>query len=275
MYTKRIRHTVTKSPLTKPLLAWLYHQGIKPSDIFVASYPRAGSTWLRFLLYELLTGETTSFEAVNQGIPGIGRQFNAPKLINDTRLIQTHEPYRKEYGRAVYLVRDVRDVVVSEFYFQKLWQLYDGDFQEFFGRFLAGQVNRYGSWVDHTNSWLDARESRPDDILLIRFDELRQNTGTTAAKVLTFIGAHPDNARIERAIANNTTARMHEKESAIKFADENLNFVRKGKVGGWQESLTIEQIRQIELEAGPTLQRVGYAVRPADSTYPTQNRSSA
>ena len=270
MHIKRIRHNITKAPVICPTLAWAYHRGLNPEDVFIASYPRAGSTWLRFLLYELLTGKTTSFEAVNMFIPNIGRHYKAPRILDGgRRLIQTHEPYRREYGRAVYLVRDVRDVVISEYYFQQLWQLFDGTFEDFLPAFLAGKVNRYGSWVQHTNSWLDAKESTPDNIFLIRFDELRKDTHNTLTNILTFIGAGAGSLQIEQAMANNTAAKMREKEATLKFPATDLSFVRKGKVGGWQEFLSTEQVEQIELLTGSTLNRVGYQSKEIDKPHVT------
>lgn len=265
MHIQRVRHTMTKAPVVRPSLAWLYHRGLKSSDIFVASYPRAGSTWLRFLLHELLTGESSNFNRVNASIPDIGHHNNAPQLVdNESRLVKTHEPYRKEYGRAVYLVRDVRDVAISEYYFQQLWKLYDGSFQNFLDDFLAGKVNRYGSWDKHTNSWLNATESTPDQILVVRFDELRQDTVTTMANILAFIGTPTSESEIEQAIVNNTTTKMRAKERDVNFAAADQNFVRKGTVGGWQESLTGDQIRQIEECTGNTLRRLDYLVGPVE-----------
>jgi hypothetical protein len=265
MHTKRIRHTITKSPVIRPSLSWLYHRRLTASDIFVASYPRAGSTWLRFLLYELLTGQPTSFAAVNQAIPGIGRHFTAPRLIHETRLIQTHEPYRSAYGRALYLVRDMRDVVISEYHFQQLWQLYDGSFPDFIGDFLAGRVNRYGTWESHTNSWLDAQEAAPSRILLIRFDDLRYETRATLTRILTYLGAPASDEVIAQAIDNNTTHKMRAKESALKFAAADQNFVRQGQVGGWRNTLSDEQQLLLEQEAGPTLCRLGYLQAPKEN----------
>jgi hypothetical protein len=275
MHTKRVRHVITKARIVRPSLRWLYHRGLDTSDIFVGSYPRAGSTWLRFLMHELLTGRESSFEAVNKSIPDIGRHYNAPRLLVDGgRLIKTHEPYQKEYGRAVYLVRDVRDVIISEYYFQQLWKLYDGTFQEFLDDFFRGQINRYGSWVNHTNSWLDAQELTPDQIFMIRFDELRQETNATLAKILTFLGSTANNLQIDQAIANNTTAKMRAKESSIKFTDSDQNFVRKGKIGGWKNFLTNEQYQKIIANAGPTLIRLGYMVETADAPDFTHKISS-
>jgi hypothetical protein len=213
------------------------------------------------LLYELLTGQTTSFAAVNNAIPGIGRHHSAPRLIDNSRLIQTHEPYSREYGRAIYLVRDVKDVVISEFHFQKLWQLYNGTFQDFVDDFLAGQVNRYGTWDNHTNSWLDAKDSAPDHILMIRFEELRHETHSTLASILDFLGTSASDTQIEHAIANNTTSKMREKESTIKFPAADQNFVREGKVGSWQETLSDEQVQLLEKGTGPTLSRLAVCQR--------------
>jgi hypothetical protein len=265
IHIPRVRHDLTKSPLIRLALAWLYHRGLDQNDIFVASYPRAGSTWLRFLLYELLTRKASSFEAVNESIPDIGHHRGAPELVaGSARLIKTHEPFRREYGRAVYLVRDVRDVVISEYYFQQLWQLFDGTFQEFLDSFLEGRVNRYGSWGRHTDRWLDARESAPDRIFLVRFDELKRDTHGTLASVLAFLGAAAGDEQIEQAITNNKAARMREKESSLKLAAGDLRFVRKGEVGAWQDFLTAEQVRQIEMQTAPTLRRLGYWHEPAD-----------
>ena len=264
MHIKRIRHTITKSPVIRPALSWVYHRRLKATDIVIASYPRAGSTWLRFLLYELLTGQGASFAAVNRAIPGIGRHFRAPQLVHEARLIQTHEPYRSAYGRAIYLVRDVRDVVISEYHFQQLWRLYDGSFPDFIGDFLAGRVNRYGSWVSHTNSWLDAQAAAPEHTLLIRFDQLRNKTQATLVRILAFLGISASDEAISQAIANNTIRKMRAKESTLKFAAADQYFVRQGQVGGWQNRLSDEQRLLLEQETGPTLRRLGYLQEPGD-----------
>ena len=36
-----------------------------------------------------------------------------PVLPNGGRLIKTHEQYRSQYKRAIYLMRDLRDVMLS------------------------------------------------------------------------------------------------------------------------------------------------------------------
>ena len=111
--TKTIRHRLTKMQAIKYPLTWVQHRGLNPSDVFIASYPRAGSTWLRFMLFEILTGQSADFESVDKTIAGVRNHANAPVLLGENgRFLQTHEPYRYEYNKAIYLVRDVRDVVI-------------------------------------------------------------------------------------------------------------------------------------------------------------------
>lgn len=256
MVSKKIRHQLTKAPVMRPVLSWLYHRALAPDDIFIASYPRAGSTWLRFLLYELLTGEKTSFGMVNRAIPGVGRHFSAPRLAAGARLIQTHEPYRQAYRRAIYLVRDVRDVVISEYHFQQLWRIYDGSFSEFVAGFLAGSVNRYGTWANHTTTWLDARDAAPNRILMIRFDDLRHDTHAALESAMVFLGVSVSGEAIDQAIANNKANKMRAKEDELKFTTSDQSFVRQGKVGGWQQKLSAEQVDLIERATASVLRRL-------------------
>ena len=70
---RRLRFRAARTPLRAPF-AWWRHRDIKPDDVFLASFERSGSTWLRFLLCELLTGDSAAFERINSVIPEMGRQ---------------------------------------------------------------------------------------------------------------------------------------------------------------------------------------------------------
>ena len=54
------------------------------------------------MLFEILLGQSPSFNHVDKVVPDIGKQRKAsPVLPNGGRLIKTHEPYRAEYGKAI------------------------------------------------------------------------------------------------------------------------------------------------------------------------------
>src|SRR5215472_10450025 len=102
---RRFRYALSKTWLRAPLVS-LRHRGLDARDVFFASYPRSGSTWLRFLLFETLSGQSSAFGKVNDCIPDVGDHLKAPRLLpGGGRLIKTHEPYRNSYEKALYIVR--------------------------------------------------------------------------------------------------------------------------------------------------------------------------
>jgi hypothetical protein len=264
---RQLRYDIAKSQLRIPLV-WWRHRGLKPRDIFVASYPRSGSTWLRFLLFEALTKRDAGFENVNRYIPDVGGQQEAvPLLPEGGRLIKTHEAYRPEYKRAIYIVRDARDVALSEYAYEKAQGWIDCSFDEFLDAFANGTVNGYGSWEAHARSWLDSSLAVSGNLLVIRYTDLRKETKTFLAKIMTFLGVHPDPQVIETAVYNNNVQNMRKKEErtpqigydpTTKSIAEEKRFVRAGTVGGWRERFTPEQLFKIYQHSASMLARLGF-----------------
>ncbi|HEV2176118.1 MAG TPA: sulfotransferase domain-containing protein [Terriglobia bacterium] len=259
---RRLRYRAARTKLRAPLV-WYRHRGISPSDAFIASYPRSGSTWLRFLLYEILTGDSSGFNDVNRVLADMGRQSNAPALLPESgRLLKTHEVYRPQYEKAIYLVRDARDVAISEYAYETSLERFSGDFDSFVAAFSRGHVNPYGAWHDHVDSWLGSPLAANGNLLLIRFEEMRRDAERTLAQVVEFLGVEATPEVIREAIANNNVQRMQAKEDrAPQIGGNSKNrdrFIRNGSVGDWREKLTEVQARLIEGCARDTLARMGY-----------------
>ena len=258
----QIRHQITKQPLVDSVLTWLQHQDIHSNDVIFSSYPRSGSTWLRFMLCELLTGMETSFEVVDRLLAGIGHHQNIPSLLpNSSRLLKTHEPYRAEYQRAIYLIRDVRDVVVSEYAFCRREGFFGGDFDQFFELFLQGKVSRYGFWGDHVESWLQFASKQPSQVLFMRFEDLRSDTANVLAKCMDFLGVERTQAQILQAVKNRTLADMKLKEDQaekLKRRSEGLRFVTDGAVGKGKQQLSVDQMDRLVAATQAALTKFGY-----------------
>ena len=110
---KTLRFKASRTKLRAPK-SWLEHRGLADNDVFFASFERSGNTWLRFVLYEVLTNSTAGFLNVNQVLPELATHENAEHVLpNGGRFIKTHHQYRPEYKRAIYLMRDLRDVMLS------------------------------------------------------------------------------------------------------------------------------------------------------------------
>lgn len=270
LYTfRKFRHRGMNTKLRVPVI-WLQHRGLRPTDVFVASFPRSGNHYLRFLLHEILTGKPAHFDTIKQALPWIHSGFRKASAVfpEGGRLISTHEQYRREYRKAIYLVRDVRDVVLSNYF---SYTCLSGaaayynirDFDTYLGMFLGSKMRRYGSWQEHVVSWLDCPISKTGDLLVIRFEDMRRNPEETLTRVAQFLGVHTDRRRILAAIDNNTLEKMRAKEdvseSLVRGDTEEGRFVRRGRVGGWRESLTEPQVELIQQCAGNVLARMGYS----------------
>ncbi|HXR16855.1 MAG TPA: sulfotransferase domain-containing protein [Terriglobales bacterium] len=261
---RRFRYLLSKTKFRVPLY-WIRHRGLGASDVFFGSYPRSGSTWSRFTLYEVLTGRDAGFDAVNATLRGVHRlERGIPVLPAGGRLLGSHEQYRKEYKRAVYLVRDARDVVLSEYSYLKAMDFFRGDFDQFVAGFVGAEsrINGFGPWQRHVTSWLDSPIAGTPNLLLVRFEDLRGNPEKSFEQISDFLGVKTTREAVQQAVANNSLKRMREKERDAPQLPTD-SFVRSGSVQGWRGKLTQAQTDLIERHAGSVLLRLGYPLSTA------------
>jgi hypothetical protein len=256
---KKFRRKFAKTPLRAPLV-WWRHRGLNPSDMFFAAYPKSGTTWARFVLFEMLSGMPSGFKATNQQMPGVGLHHNALRLLpSGGRLVASHEYYRNDYHRSIYMVRDPRDVLLSEFAFLSALEYYNDDLDSFVNTFLFTVVSAYGPWHKNVTSWLDSPIASNGNMLLVRYEDLRKDPVPLFAQMTDFLGANVSEEKIRQAVENNSIQNMRKKEDKEPVrASIKGRFVRDGKVRGWVSKLTPEQVALIDRIAGPTLQRLGY-----------------
>mgnify|MGYP001335435338 CR=1 FL=1 len=260
---RKLRRQFGKTRL-RLALTWLRHRGLEPADVFFAAYPKSGSTWIRFVLFELLTGRQAGFKETNTLMPGIiGSQSKALRLLPEGgRLIATHEDYQKEYRKAIYVTRDPRDIVLAEYAFYTVLDYYHDDLDHFIDAFLLTKncsVYGYGPWQRHISTWLDSPIAGTDKLLVMRFEDLRNDPVSGFARMVKFLGVEVDLEKIIRAVANNTAQKMREKEDKEPVrASIRGRFVRQGAVRGWLSKLTPEQVHRIEKHAGEAMARMGY-----------------
>jgi hypothetical protein len=276
---KKLRYQASRTGLRAPK-TWWQHRGLNDKDVFFASFERSGNTWLRFVLMEILTTQSAGFLNVNQILPELGTHRNArPILPNGGRFVKTHEQYRFEYKRAVYLVRDLRDVMLSNWARDRemgFAQYFDNGrgMEGYIESFLQGEVTRFGSWQAHVDSWVDCPLAKSGNLLVVRYEDLRRKTEGGISKILDFLGIDGNCERIHRAIENNSLRAMREKEERTKRSGvalgrgtllrkhnidrEDSRFVRSGSVGGWRDKLSDAQIKMVTKYAAKTLARVGY-----------------
>lgn len=264
---RQIRYSAARSALRVPI-TWMRHRGLNRDDVFVANYPRSGSTWLRFMLFEILRQKNAEFDDVNRHIPDIGGQIGAVAVLpNRGRLIKTEELFRPDYRRAIYIVRDARDVALSEYAYNKAQGWIDCSFARYLTMFINGNACPYGSWEEHTRSWIESPLNDRGDLMLVSYSELKRNTESTLARIAEFLRVRAPARVIQNAIQNNSLENMRKKEDRApqigydprtKSIAEDNRFVRSGEVGGWRGRLTPAQAEYLNRNLGKMLVRLGF-----------------
>lgn len=261
---KNLRYKLRTTRLRVPLV-WYRHWGASAAhDVYLASYQRSGSTWLRFLLCEALAGDGADFESVKFTIPDIRHYRRGAALLpGGGRLIKTHEPYRRGYKKALYVVRDPRDVAISLYEYDRPNQSLD----EFVNSFVRGKATSHGTWQNHIRSWMHSPLVDSGKILVVKYETLRTNTHVALDAILRFLSVPAGADLVARAIANNDLNRMREKEDrarsvGVEVSGETIRSrglsVRRGAVGEWRERLNESQARFIEVHARESMTDMGY-----------------
>ncbi len=264
-----------RSPLRGLRKVYLDHRGLRASDVFLASYPRSGSVWLRFLVLEMCRRQA-SFVDVMRDVPYVGEHAAAASLLADGgRVIKTHEPYLAAYRRAIHLVRDPRDVCLSYFRFMQRngrITLRPGDdeaasFDRFVDAFIAGRLDAHGTWEKHLLSWLDAARDGHCDVLLLRYEDLRADTPSAVERIADWLGTGLAAGDAERIADRCSIERMrdHERDAMSRTPQalpavairSGVPLIGSGAVAGWRSRMTAGQVARFgEFARGMAL--VGY-----------------
>ncbi|HSZ60854.1 MAG TPA: sulfotransferase domain-containing protein [Terriglobales bacterium] len=241
---------------------------ILPDDIFLVSFPKSGNTWTRFLLANLrFPDEPATWANINRLIPD---PTGTPKRDFDRmprpRIIKSHECFDPRYPRVIYIVRDPRDVVLSQYHYHRKIRKLDDEspLEQFVTRFLAGETCPHGSWGQNVATWLYTSEASPR-FLLLRYEDLVANTARELVKVASFLQLSAGLEQIAQAVERSSADRMRQlekkqtdKNELVKGSRKDLSFVRAAGSGGWRSELPAPMVARIEAAWGPLMQRLGY-----------------
>jgi len=153
--------------------------------IWLASYPRSGNTFLRAVLHAVYGLPTYSVYEDNDPVaqrvgPGLVGYQPKPKDrvrmadSDDVFFVKTHKRRKADGHRAIYLVRDGRDAVVSHARLRA--SLEDPSGKRPFEEFLRAEVVRpydgqpsSGTWGGNVLSWLDGASA---PVGIVRYEQL-------------------------------------------------------------------------------------------------------
>jgi hypothetical protein len=258
----------------------LHHPGrslhILPDDVFLVSYPKSGNTWARFLLANLLHPEqSVTFANLRCLVPdfdggGTKRDFDR---MRRPRIIKSHGCFDPHYPRVIYIVRDPRDVAVSQYHYHRKRRKIEDDFpiERFVAQFLTGETWDNASWGQNVLTWLATREGDPR-FLLLRYEDMISDTGRELKKVVAFLGLHVTDEQIARAVERSSAGKMRkmeqeqsDKSGLTKGSRKDLSFVRAASAGGWRAELPPPLVARIEAAWAPLMRHLGYELTTRDA----------
>jgi Sulfotransferase domain len=250
----------------------LHHPGrelkVFPDDVFIVSYPKSGNTWTRFLIANLIHPERAAdFGNINEFIPD-PEALSKRKIdrMPRPRVIKSHQYFDPRYPKILYVVRDPRDVAVSQYHFHRKRRIIQDDFpiERFVKRFIAGETSPYASWGENVGGWLVTRYNTPS-FLLVRYEDLLTATLHELSRVASFIGVNPDPVLLAQATERSSADTMRKLEknqarlwSSTKDTRPDVPFIRSAKAGGWKSELSADSIAQLEAAWGHLMSWLGY-----------------
>ncbi|XP_029462879.1 sulfotransferase 1 family member D1-like isoform X2 [Rhinatrema bivittatum] len=238
----------------------------RPDDIIIATYPKAGTTWVSEIVDMVCNNgdvEKSCQAPIYYRVPYM--EFFAPeesdipgiKYLNSMaspRLIKTHLPVQllpksvwENNCKVIYVARNAKDVAVSFFHFyQSVQMLQDvGSWEEFLQKYIAGEVS-YGSWYDHVKGWWEKRQEHR--ILYLFYEDMKEDPAREIRKVMRFLEKDLGEEVQEKIVRHTSFQAMKENPMtnyetiSHEVLDQTVSpFMRKGITGDWKNHFTVAQ----------------------------------
>lgn len=220
--------------------------------IYVAGYPKSGTTWLTRLLAQALNSpsgasipELDAGEPATEGWDRPGNyvvrkgHFLPHKGSGKTAVTKPHRIDVDAEFTAVCLVRDPRDVAVSMAAY-KGWSLHAA-----ITGMTHGGIFGLPAWAEYIALWLAVALER-SSVVMTRYEDLLDNPVLNLRRIISSIGMEVDREAILQAVHDQEIGRK--RRQVERRGDEmpggkllNQALLRKGTAGQWASLFDDEQ----------------------------------
>ena len=166
---------------------------IRPDDVFVVTYPKCGTTWMQQIVKLIANNGVENGIDHDAAIPWIEQMYlEEIESMSSRRFFKSHLPYKlmagggdpeKSKGKYIYVLRNPKDMLVSNFHF---FQKFPGapDWKTFFKAMTSedDSLISYGTFHSHYLGWW-AHKDAPN-ILILTYEQMKRNL-RSAVTVLT------------------------------------------------------------------------------------------
>lgn len=262
---------------------------LQRADWVLVSWGKSGRTWFRVML--------SHFYQQRFGIPTdilleFDNYYSYSKQAQ--RVFFTHNNYLRDYTgnhhskahfigkKLVLLVRDPRDVVVSQFFQWKFrmrpgkkylnsYPVHGADISIY--DFVMGQSSGLATIIEFLNDWAAAIHTLGSgSVLMVRYEDLRTRPEKEMQRILAFVGMEPAEDEVAEAVIFAAYQNMKKMEQELHFKGSGARVkpgdqsnpqsfkVRRAKVGGYRDYFSEEEIAKIDQYVDEQLEPVfGYS----------------
>lgn len=228
------------------------HRVLRRSDRMLASFPRSGNTWMRYLLADLLqqqwglrTGTDLPVHP-DRVVPDVHSNLldEVDRRVNPL-IIKTHERHDRSRRRTVVIVRRPEDALVSYWHFHRRYPDLRARAAVGVDRFVLDHVD---TWRKHVKSYLRAARRRP--VRMVTYERMLEDPAAVLTSVASFFGIGATRSEVDHAIEHHQFGRRRRAEERGAL-NTNEFFFRRGTAGGGRDELSSDTLRQVRDEFGP------------------------
>jgi alcohol sulfotransferase len=260
---------------------------LRSADVVVVSFGKSGRTWLRLLMSRVYQQQHGLPERALLGFDNFHARVSAIP-----RIFFTHDNYIKDYTgnhdskadfygkKVVLLVRDPRDVAVSQFFQWKHrmrpekkelndYPEHDADVSML--DFVLSPGGGLPRVIEFMNLWA-AEAPRLSLFHVLRYEDLKARPDQTLSKLMAFIGTPASEEQVLEAVRFGSFDNMKKMEQQRTFwlsggrmvprdrSNPDSYKVRRAKVGGYRDYFEDQDVARLDALVNETLDPVfGYA----------------
>ena len=244
---------------------------LRSGDVFIATYPRSGTTWTQHIVRLLRSGGVDDGTVLDVAVPwldvlgadygnALRYDIKSADLLPSPRSLKTHLPYDLVPGgpphttpaKYIYVARNPKDVCVSYWHFTRsqvstyVPGVEDLPWEQHVRHFLdsTGIPGRFGGWFDHVCQWWEHRTE--PNILFLKYEDMKREPRKKIEAIAEFIDVERVTPELIAKVVEKTSfSIMRENPAANKVWHNQTGlggvFLRKGMIGDWKTHFTAEQ----------------------------------
>ena len=226
-------------------------------EVIIVTYPKSGTTLMQNIVFLLKNkGIYPETFFLDDHVPFLEvNGTSCLQRLSHPRLMKIHLPFDKvnmsNTAKYIFVCRNPFDCCVSFYHHAKMLKdvyAFEGDFDEFFSRFMTGKVD-YGDYFDHLNSWIKVKHH--PNILFLVYEEVIKDLRGAVKKVGSFLGGEfldssRDEGILDLVVSKSSVSSMRAMDKSFQPAPvQGATFIRKGVKGDYRSMMREEQVREM------------------------------